>query len=247
MNSRTADATFIDFNPSAEFWFHEKVMPNFKYELIKSTFLDNPFLPEREKQNILAKKGRPGFENWWRVYGEGELGKLDDAILPNWEYGEFDTSLPFGFGLDFGFNDPDAMTKVAVDHKRMLIYVDEMVYQSGNSFEQLRQILETKCTRTDQIIADAADARMIAQLKRFFNIRPVNKAKWTVAEALKMMQGYKIIVTENSYNLAKELNNYVWNDKKAGVPIGDFNHLIDSMRYYFQESVKPKATQRWTA
>jgi hypothetical protein len=31
------------------------------------------------------------------------------------------------------------------------------------------------------------------------------------------------------------------------VPIGDFNHLIDSMRYIFQESVKPKATQRWTA
>ena len=56
MNARTKLATFIDFNPSAEFWFHEKVVPNFPYELIKSTFLDNPYLPLREKENLLSKQ-----------------------------------------------------------------------------------------------------------------------------------------------------------------------------------------------
>jgi hypothetical protein len=29
--------------------------------------MDNPYLPEGELQNILMKKDKPGFENWWRV------------------------------------------------------------------------------------------------------------------------------------------------------------------------------------
>ena len=125
------------------------------------------------------------------------------------------------------------MVKVAIDKKRKIIYADEKIYKEGNSFEQLRQLIANRCKRNDLIIADAADARMIAELQKFFNVQPVNKALWTVSEALKMMQDYQIIVTDTSYNLAKELNNYVWNDRKAGVPIGDFNHCIDAMRYSF--------------
>jgi phage terminase large subunit len=234
LNTRTQECTFLDFNPDQEFWLHEKVIPNFKHTLIKSNYLDNPWLPEKELKNILMKKDKPGFENWWNVYGLGELGKLEGAILPNWKYGEFDKNLPFGYGLDFGFNDPDAMVKVAIDKKRKIIYADEKIYKEGNSADQLRQLIANHCKRTDSIIADCADARMIAELKKFFNVQPVNKALWTVSEALKMMQDYEIIITDTSYNLAKELNNYVWNDRKAGVPIGDFNHCIDAIRYYFQ-------------
>jgi len=31
------------------------------------------------------------------------------------------------------------------------------------------------------------------------------------------------------------LQNYVWSDKKAGIPIDAFNHLIDGIRYYYME------------
>ena len=51
-----------------------------------------------------------------------------------------------------------------------------------------------------------------------------------------MMQDYELVITEDSHNLSKELSNYIWNDKKAGVPIDDFNHLIDAARYYFMNS-----------
>lgn len=235
LNTRTQGCTFLDFNPDTEFWLHEKVLPYFEHTLIKSNFTDNPYLPEKERQNILMKRDKPGFEMWWRVYGLGELGRLEGAILGNWRYGEFDTSLPFGYGLDFGYNDPDAMVKVAIDKKRKIIYAHEVIYKSGNSAEDLGKLLQAYCKTTERIIADAADARMISTLRKSFNISPVNKAKWTVAEALKMMQDYEIIITEGSHNLAKELNNYVWNDKKAGIPIDDFNHLIDAMRYYFMQ------------
>ncbi len=245
LSTRTQGAVFLDFNPDQEFWLHEKVIPNFKHNFVKSSYIDNPWLPDKELRNILAKKDKPGFENWWKVYGLGELGKLEGAIFMNWRYGEFDTSLPYGFGLDFGFNDPDAMVKTAINHKAKKMYWDEKIYKEGNSFDQLRQQVAFHCTRNDAITADCADARMINELRKYFNITPVNKAKWTVAEALKMMQDYEHIITETSYNLSKEFSNYIWNDKKAGVPIDGFNHLIDGGRYRFQESLRGGGIQTW--
>ena len=233
LNTRTQECTWLDFNPDCEFWLHEKVLPNFPHTVIKSNFTDNPYLPDKERQNILMKRNKPGFEMWWRVYGLGELGRLEGAILSNWRYGSFDTSLPYGFGMDFGYSDPDALVKVAVDMKRKIIYADEQIYKSGNSADALKQLLKSYVKPNELIIADSADARMISNLNKDFHIQPVNKARWTVVEALKMMQGYEIVITENSYNLARELNNYIWDDKKAEKPIDDFNHLIDAMRYYF--------------
>ena len=249
LSTRTQGSVFLDFNPDQEFWLHEKIIPNFQHILIKSNYLDNPWLPQKELNNILMKKDKPGFDNWWKVYGLGELGRLEGAILSNWRYfkeGEsWPNYLPYGFGLDFGFNDPDAMSKIAIDHKAKKMYWDEKIYKEGNSFNELRQLIAAHCDRNNAITADCADARMINELKKYFNISPVNKAKWTVAEALKMMQDYEHIITATSYNLAKEFNNYIWNDKKAGVPIGGFNHLIDGGRYRFQESLRGGGYQVW--
>ena len=47
---------------------------------------------------------------------------------------------------------------------------------------------------------------------------------------------YQIIICGNSYNLEKELNSYVWDDKKAGIPVDSNNHLIDAMRYAYMDS-----------
>jgi phage terminase large subunit len=166
------------------------------------------------------------------------LGDFSDEdlglIFNNWRYGEFDKSLPYGFFLDFGFNDPDAFGKVAVDQKKLIIYVDELIYKSGNSLEQLRLMITPFITRDELIIGDCADPRAISSLRRYFNIRPVNKGKWTVADALKMMQSYEWVITERSKNLASELEMYSWHDDKSGVPTGE-DHAISGTRYYWME------------
>lgn len=245
--TRTQWLVFLDFNPDQEFWLHDKVLPNFKHHLIISTYLDNPYLPATERENILAKKDKAGFENWWKVYGLGQLGKLEGCIFPNWVYGAFPDGVPHGFGLDFGFNAPDAMVKAWADHKAKRMYWDERIYKSGNSTDELRTLVGLHCKRGDRIIADSADARTIKELRKYFNIHPTNKGKagWGVAEALKVMQGYEHIITEDSPNLAKEFNNYIWSDKKAGIPLDAFNHLIDGGRYYFQDSKTGGGTQQW--
>ena len=86
------------------------------------------------------------------------------------------------------------------------------------------------------IVADCAEPRIINDMRGSFNIRGVSKTK-SVGEWIKLMQDYEIIVCGDSPNLEKELNNYIWNDQRAGIPIDAFNHLIDAMRYYFMTVV----------
>jgi len=251
LNQRTHRCAFLDFNPRSEFWIHDQVMPEFKHTFIQSTFRDNPWLPDAELNKILWKKDKPQFKNWWRVYGEGEVGVLEGQVFQSWEYGDFDTTLPYGYGLDFGYHpDPDAMIKVAIDEKRKLIYLDEKFYSTGQSTGDLkRSVLTAISSLNDLIVADCADPRMIADLKANggrvgslpINIKPVKK-DGTVSEWLKSLQDYSLVITEGSHNLAKELSNYVWSDSKAGIPIDAFNHLIDAFRYYvmYQKQKTPE-------
>lgn len=243
---RTKWLVFIDFNPVAEFWVHEELLAKNKddCEFIHSTFRDNPFLNKRIIDSIMRHKDS---KYWWEVYGEGIIGQLEGAIFQKWHYGAFDEYLPYSFGLDFGFNDPDAMVKVAIDQKRKIMYWDQKIYSENNSFGDLKTLISHHCNRNNVITADCADARMINELKPYFNIKPVNKSKWTVSEALKLMQDYEHVITEDSVDLVKEFKNYLWNDKKAGVPIDGFDHLIDAGRYRFMETVnrQNKGVSKW--
>ena len=158
--------------------------------------------------------------------------KPEGVIFENWDIGKFDVSLPFQFGLDFGFNpDPDAFVKVAIDKKRKIIYSDECFYKTNQTVNQLKDNISGFTKRNNLIIAESANPRLINELRPYFNIKPVVKRSGSVYEGIRIMQDYKIVVTENSLNLQKELNNYAWNDKKAGIPIDEYNHLIDAIRY----------------
>ena len=238
---RTRSTIFIDYNPTQRFWVHDDVMPNNKHAFIHSTYKDNECLSKKQVERIEAKRHN---ENWWRVYGMGEIGQIEGCIFVNWNYGEFDNSIPFGYGLDYGFYpDPDAMAKVAIDSKRKIIYAKECIYETNNGTQDLIEQISGYCNKNNLIIDESATPRTNYDLKKHFNIKPVSKTK-TVADWLRTMQDYKIIITEDSYNLEKELVNYIWNDKKAGIPIDEFNHLIDAIRYYFMNNSIPKFTAK---
>jgi phage terminase large subunit len=240
LNSRTHRLTIIDFNPRSEFWFHEKIQPNFKHKFIKSNFTDNPYIPERELQNIFSKFNKPGFENWWKVYGLGELGTLEGAILTNWHYGEFNNDLSYSFGLDFGMKDPDAMVKVAIDRLNYKIYAKQLIYKSNQSTNELAHEIIKHVKYNELIIADSASPRTIQDLKsQGLNVIGVTKFAGSVMESIKLIQDYEIIVDNESYDLGKELQNWIWIDKRGGIPLDANNHLIDSLLYNVSTIIKP--------
>ena len=239
---RTRSTVFIDYNPTAEFWIHTEVIPTEQHEFIKSTYLDNTFL---DATTIARIESRRGNENWWRVYGLGEIGMLEGAVFTNWHYGDVEDAfktLPYGFGLDYGFfPDPDAMDKVAIDAKRKIIYIDECIHENNQGTDDLIKSIRQSVKGNELIVAESATPRTNKDLRnKGLNIHPVSKTR-TVAEWLRELQDYEFILSENSTNTAKEFQNYCWSDKKAGVPVDAWNHHIDNIRYYYMyQNVRAK-------
>ena len=173
-----------------------------------------------------------------RYYVNNYLGgwktQADDLVFENWREGEFDESLISGHGLDFGYvKDPDALVRVAIDKKRKLIYVKELMYKNGQSTDMLGQRLKLHCLDSE-IIADSAEPRLIGDLRRDYelHIKAAVKGKGSINSGIKIIKGYTLIVDPSSFNLKTELNQYKWADKKLEIPEDEYNHLIDAIRYY---------------
>jgi phage terminase large subunit len=235
---------WIDFNPDNEFWAHTEVVPEPNTDFLILTYHDNEAIPPEIKKELELKQEKAKtseyWANWCKVYIDGQIGTLQGAIFQNWSVGEFDSSLPHVYGLDFGFsNDPDSLIKVAIDKKRKLIYAQEVLYKTGNSTEQLIQLLRTNVQPSNSlIVADSADPRTITDLRiKNLNAIPATKGPDSVRNGIKRIQDYEIIVTADSLNLIKELRNYVWHDKRSEMPVDAFNHQIDPLRYAFDKLV----------
>jgi phage terminase large subunit len=249
---RTRKQIFADWNPVSEYWVYEQYINNPQYKddltVIHSTLFDNPFLAPEIKKDILLRAERD--PNYKRVYLEGKIGQLEGVIYPNWSYGEFDESLPYGFGLDFGFHpDPDAMIKIAIDEKARKIYAKECFYLNDLQISDLKTELRLYAKSHHLVIADSEDPRMISEIRSSgFNIKPVKKYDGSVIEGIRLVQDYDIITDKESTNLVKELRNHTWNDKKAGIPNKGFNHLLSGIRYYVQSTTSRKPShQTWHA
>lgn len=157
--------------------------------------------------------------------------KNEGVIYEDYEIGDFDDSLPFVHGLDFGSNDPDACVKVAVDEKKKIIYADEKIFQNNLSTDKLDWYLNEKVGKRNLIIGDSAGKRTIGDLYDVgFNIEKTRKGR--VVDEIKLIKGYTIVITKNSVNLQKALNNYHW-AVNGQLPHHDWSDLLDALRYGF--------------
>jgi len=228
---RTRKCCFYDYNPVCEFWIHKEIIPREDNQYIHSTFIDNPYLDINiAKELIYAGKRN---ENFKKVYVLGEIGTVEGTVFNNWEIGEFDESLQIIYGQDFGFSkDPTTLIKVAVDEVKKIIYLHECFYKTGLSTQQIYDLNSQYVNDDCLIIADSAEPRLIDELfNKGLNIRPCEKGQGSVSAGLLGMLNYKLIVTDASKNLHKELRNYIWLDSRSKLVIDDFNHGIDAARY----------------
>jgi hypothetical protein len=156
------------------------------------------------------------------------LDKKHGVIFPNWVEGEFDTSLPFAYGLDFGFYpDPLALVKVAVDTTANKIYVKEIIYEQSLSYDMVVTKIRNEVETDAMIVADTSEPRLIdALLSNGMNVNKTEKYAGSVVDGIKRMLDFTIVVTEESYNMKHELRNYIWNDKKSSTPLDADNHCF---------------------
>lgn len=197
---------------------------------IHMTYLDMlRFVPK----NIIADYERAK-ENDIDDYNNNILGafrdKAEGVIFKNWRYGEFDNTLPFSFGSDYGFKpDPDVLVKVAIDNRRKKIYVKEEFCSTELTATELVDNIK-KVIGRNILHAESQEQRINDMLKRAgMKVYPTNKYPGSVEDGIKMMQDFEIIVDPVSIGIGKELNNYV---EKNGKPLSNgYDHRIDAIRY----------------
>ena len=198
---------------------------------IHSTYLDNKEnLSDSFLERIKAIKHRNIKKYQHSIMG-GWLDKAEGVVFDNWSIGEFNPNgLQTSCGLDFGFSvDPDSLTEVAIDKKQKKIYLKEHIYKNGLKSHDLAKLVIDK-VGNKLIIADSSEPRLIADLKhQGVNIRAVKKG--TIESGISRMQDYELVVSPESINIAKELNNYVYADKGSKLYVDSYNHAIDGIRY----------------
>jgi hypothetical protein len=164
------------------------------------------------------------------LYQQTPKRDTDSLILTNWRLGLFDDTLPSIYGLDYGFNpDPLTLVRVAIDRRQKFIYVKELCYKTNLSINDIEVEL-LQIPKKDVILADHNENRTTKELERKgWNIRKAKKGH--IIDGIRALQDYTIIVDPISINYIVELNNYIWSDKKADLPIDRYNHLIDPTRW----------------
>jgi phage terminase large subunit len=240
---RTRKEVFLDFNPAHEFWVHKELKNEPDSDFLILTYKDNEALDQsiidQIEKNKEKAKTSSYWANWWKVYGEGQLGMLEGVVFSNWK--TIDT-IPseaklLGIGLDFGYtNDPTAIIEIYNYNGQRI--VNEIVYQTGLLNTDIAKLLPKNVI----VYADSSEPKSIDEIKRYgITIKGVTKGKDSINYGIDVIQRNEYLVTSNSQNLIKELRSYVWDTDKQGnrlnKPIDFNNHAIDAFRYHEMQTL----------
>jgi len=246
LDVRTRKHTILDFNPVRRFWVHDKLIASLQdneHLFVKSTYTDNRFLTAEEKANIERRRNNA---NWWKIYGEGEIGTTEGLVFSNWEIvpaapskspplgeisnsssdsfpngeGRDGASLPgalLGYGLDFGFShSPTAL--VQVNEFNGELYVRELLYRSNMQNDEIFDFAQKNIDLKAMTIADSAEPKSISYLryKGWHGLKAAEKGPDSVMFGINLLLDRKINVTRDSLNLIKELRQYMWDTNHDG-------------------------------
>tara|TARA_R110000796_G_scaffold31780_2_gene83922 strand:+ start:396 stop:1562 length:1167 start_codon:yes stop_codon:yes gene_type:complete len=232
---RTQERIVLDYNPSDEYhWIYDKVITRSDCDFFKTTYLNNPFLEDAIKIEIERLKETD--DQYWKIYG---LGEKAGSIATIFKYTEVN-KIPeradlIAMGMDYGYtNDPTVLASVYRDEEN--IYIEEHLYRTQMTTQDIHDFLVDKGFERSLIYADSAEPRLNDELRRMgHNIHPSLKGKDSVNAGIDLLKRYKIHVLSSSTNAVQEFRNYKWQEDKTGklinTPVDANNHVIDSCRY----------------
>jgi phage terminase large subunit len=201
----------------------------------------------------LMKKNNP---RRYAVAGLGNWGIVEGLVYENWKEELFDIhseefqkehpKAKTRCGLDFGYtNDPSASPIMVLDAEKKQLFIWDELYKKGLSNEKIYKELSTMGYGKEKFTGDSAEPKSIDELKGYgLRIKGAKKGKDSIKNGLQWIQDLEIIVHPRCVNFLTEISNYTWDKDKFGaklnVPIDDFNHLMDAMRYGVEDDIIDK-------
>lgn len=239
---RTKKMIFLDFNPTQPFWAHDLISrKDVSYDI--STYKDNQYL---DKEIVKAIEARRDDANWWRVYGEGQVGKVEGLIIPRFELVD---ALPPGLdtvcGLDFGYsNDPSVLIEVGIRGGEL--WMRELFYSRGMTNPDIvSKLKELKVPLNYLIYADSAEPKSIKEIfdQGYKSIKPCVKGEGSFNIGIDFIRRYKLNITKESVNVIRDFRNATWdsdiNGNYLNKPCKGYLHGIDALRYALTDLISP--------
>jgi hypothetical protein len=240
---RTKVRTFVDYNPTSNFYIHDKVIGN-KIEfpsvkVIRSWHVHNPYLTEEEHARIERIQDPQLF----KVYARGLTGVLTGTIYPNWEeVEEFPWTDGVVWYVDWGFSDketadPVAAGRVAFKPKDVdYDYVaDELVYKRGTPASQIAQVFKAAGYKSGQPCYCDHSPEDIREMRLYgIHAFPASKGPGSLISGITFMRSKRIAYTTRSENIREERSRYKFMEIEGIVtntPIDEWNHHMDGIRY----------------
>jgi phage terminase large subunit len=229
LNMRTEEKLIFDYNPSdSSSWLYK--LPAEESVLIKSTYRDNPFLPESIKRQIEDLKRTD--EALYQIYALGEKAISKSNIYNNWTFlgRKPQRFQSYVYGLDFGYNHPTALIRVYWADGD--IWIEPVIYESYlTTSELIEKFKQLEIEKTVDILADYSRPEIIAELQNAgYNVNNANKS---VKMGINFVKTFGVFCQEDEA-LKKEYENYKW--KKVGdiiteEPVKLYDDAMDAVRY----------------
>ena len=229
LNMRTESKLIFDYNPSeSTSWLYE--LPTDESIMIKSTYKDNPFLPQSIRSQIEDLKRTD--EALYQIYALGEKAISKSNIYSNWSFIPHRPArfVNYVYGLDFGYNHPTALMRVYwCDND---IYIEPVIYESYLTTPMLIDKMQSfNVEKTVTIVADYARPEIIAELNNAgYDVQNANKV---VKKGIDNIKTFGVLCQDDKA-IRKEYENYKW--KKVGDMITDepvkmWDDAMDAIRY----------------
>lgn len=236
---RTKQKITLDFNPVNEFWAHTELLKRSDVDFLKLNYLDNEALDPEIVKALEMRRG-DGTSNWWRVYGEGEIGSLEGNVYSGWiAVDEIPESCVLKrYGVDFGFtNDPTAVVAVYEDENQGIwlktILCDNKIL-TPDLIARLKELPDAL------FVCDNARPEIIAEMQAS-GLRAIGSNK-TAGEKMngkryniELVQRRTVHYLREDKQLEREFLTYAWRKKKTGEmldePVDGNDHLMDAIAY----------------
>ena len=210
--------------------------------ILKTTYKDNAFL----EQDDIERLENETDEYYYNVYTLGNWGVLGSVIFKNWKVEDCSEIKKiadnYKNGLDFGFaSDPAALVRTHYDKKHKTIYILDELYQRGLTNDILAEEVKTMIGY-EYVICDSSEPKSIKELKNHnINALGAKKGKDSVVHGIQWLQQHTVIIDPLCQNFKNEIQQYQWKEvqgQAVPIPIDKNNHLIDALRYAYEDEYK---------
>ena len=247
---------FYTYNPPKrkQSWLNKKYESQFQPDntfVHASTYKDNPFIAKEFIEEAEATRERSERRYRWEYLGEA----IGSGVVPfdNLEFREITDEEAANFdnirnGVDFGYaTDPLAFVRWHYDKKKNGIYAVDEFYGQKISNRKLAEWLKKRGYSAEEIFADSAEPKSIAELRNDLDIprvRGVKKGPDSVEFGERWLDDLDFICIDpkRTPKTAREFENIDYQVDKDGNPKPRLedkdNHSIDATRYAFSEDMK---------